>query len=402
MSEFINNQSKQRKEALKALILRLHEGEAFESVRDDFEKTFGEVSTAEISQMEQQLINEGMDVEEIQKLCSVHANVFGGSISDIHSMDVSEEAGHPLHVLNEENQRIEKLISEEIEPYLASSGNQAILMLRVGLDRLREIDRHYARKEQLFFPYLEKKGITAPPKVMWGVDDTIRGMLKNLKERLDKPHVSVQDVKEDFEAVIKEVREMIYKEDNILIPLLRENLNLYNYITIAESSDEVGYFLEKPKQSFENPGEIHEEEASEEARNGEVSVGPGILGLEELTAMLNTLPLDMTYVDKDGYVKYFTENTSRIFDRPRTIIGRHVNQCHPPASVDVVEKIVNSFKSGEKDHEDFWIQIKGMFVHIRYFAVRNASKEFLGTLEVTQDIQPLRNLEGEKRLISDD
>ena len=228
MSEFINNQSKQRKEALKALILRLHEGEAFESVRDDFEKTFGEVSTAEISQMEQQLINEGMDVEEIQKLCSVHANVFGGSISDIHSMDVSEEAGHPLHVLNEENQRIEKLISEEIEPYLASSGNQAILMLRVGLDRLREIDRHYARKEQLFFPYLEKKGITAPPKVMWGVDDTIRGMLKNLKERLDKPHVSVQDVKEDFEAVIKEVREMIYKEDNILIPLLRENLNLYN------------------------------------------------------------------------------------------------------------------------------------------------------------------------------
>ncbi len=401
MSEFINNQSNKRKEALKKLILRLHEGEAFDSVREDFERNFGSVSTEEISQMEQQLIEEGMAVEEIQKLCSVHANVFGGSVSEIHGSDFTKEEGHPLQVLSSENRRIEQVISEEIEPYLKQSGNQAIMMIRVGLDRLLEIDRHYARKEQLFFPYLENKGITAPPKVMWGVDDEIRRMLKAIKQTLDTPNVDVADVKDAFEPALKEVRDMIFKEDTILIPLLSKNLNLYNFITIAESSDEVGYFLEKPSKQFENPG-VEEESNENVVPEGEVPVGPGQLSLEALTAMLNTLPFDMTYVDKDGHVKYFTENSSRIFDRPRTIIGRHVNQCHPPASVHIVEEIVQSFKTGAKDHEDFWIQLKGMFVHIRYFAVRSQSGEYLGTLEVTQDIKPIRELEGEKRLMSHD
>ncbi|MFW5913717.1 MAG: PAS domain-containing protein [Bacillota bacterium] len=159
-----------------------------------------------------------------------------------------------------------------------------------------------------------------------------------------------------------------------------------------------------PKKRFESPTGEASEEGSEEniMKEGEVALGPGSLSLESLNAMLNTLPLDLTFVDKDGYVKYFTTGEDRIFDRPATIIGRHVNQCHPPASVHVVEEIVNAFKSGKKDHEDFRIQIKDKFVHIRYFAVRNKDGEYLGTLEMTQDIDPLRAFEGEKRLISDD
>ncbi|MGM0435799.1 MAG: DUF438 domain-containing protein [Bacillota bacterium] len=403
MSEFINNVSKERKEALKKLIKRLHAGEDFESVKADFESQFSEVSTEEISAMEASLIEDGMQVEEIQKLCDVHANVFGGSISDIHGLSLTKEEGHPLQVMKAENERIEQLIQEEIEPYLKKEGDQPVLMLRIAFDRLSEINKHYARKEQLFFPYLERKNITAPPKVMWGVDDDIRRLIKNVQKRLDEPGMTVKAIKEDAKKAIKEVREMIFKEDTILSPLLEENLNLYNFITIAENSDEVGYFLEAPKKKFEQAGEDVPEEEDTKATNkdGEVPIGAGSLSLEQLEAVMNTLPLDLTFVDSEGHVKYFTQGEERIFDRPATIIGRHVNQCHPPSSVHIVEEIVESFKTGKKDNEDFWIQMKDKMIHIRYFAVRNKQGKYLGTLEFTQDISPLRALEGEKRLIGE-
>jgi len=402
MSEFINNVSKERKAALKKLIKRLHAGEDFESVKADFESQFSEVSTEEISSMEASLIEDGMQVEEIQKLCDVHANVFGGSISDIHGLSLTKEEGHPLQVMKAENERIEQLIQEEIEPYLKKEGDQPVLMLRIAFDRLSEINKHYARKEQLFFPYLERKDITAPPKVMWGVDDDIRAMIKAVQTKLNEPGTKVKDVHEDAKKAIKEVREMIFKEDTILSPLLEENLNLYNFITIAENSDEVGYFLEAPKKKFEQAGEeVSPEETNTTNKDGEVPIGAGSLTLEQLEAVMNTLPLDLTFVDSEGHVKYFTQGEERIFDRPATIIGRHVNQCHPPSSVHIVEEIVESFRTGKKDNEDFWIQMKDKMIHIRYFAVRNKQGEYLGTLEFTQDISPLRALEGEKRLIGE-
>ena len=400
MSELINNVSKERKEALKNLIKRLHKGEDFNAVKADFKKQFSEVSTEEISAMEASLIEEGMQVEEIQKLCDVHANVFGGSISDIHGGSLSNEEGHPLQVLKAENKRIEQLIQEEIEPYLQKEGDQPVLMLRIAFDRLNEINKHYARKEQLFFPYLERKGITAPPQVMWGVDDDIRKMIKTVQTRLNEGGTTVKAIKEAAQKTIKEVREMVFKEDTILSPLLEKNLNLYNFITIAENSDEVGYFLTSPKKTFEKPSEGTEPN-NPKAHNldGEVPIGAGSLSLEQLEALMNTLPLDLTFVDHEGHVKYFTQGEERIFDRPATIIGRHVNQCHPPSSVHIVEEIVKSFRSGEKNNEDFWIQMKDKWVHIRYFAVRNKDGKYLGTLEFTQDIAPLRVLKGEKRLI---
>jgi len=123
------------------------------------------------------------------------------------------------------------------------------------------------------------------------------------------------------------------------------------------------------------------------------------LDAEQINAILNTLPLDMTFVDKDGYVKYFTQGKERIFERPKTVIGRHVTLCHPPQSVHVVEEIIESFKSGEKDHEDFYIHMKDMYVLIRYYAVRDKERNYLGTLEITEDINPIQAISGEKRLI---
>jgi hypothetical protein len=174
---------------------------------------------------------------------------------------------------------------------------------------------------------------------------------------------------------------------------------------IDSATEEIGYFIKPPKYKWTdrvNTESDIEEKPIKEMITGEIPFDAGSLSPEVLNAMLNTLPLDMTFVDHEGHVKYFTQGKERIFDRPITIIGRHVSMCHPPASVHVVEDIVESFRSGKKDNEDFWIRMKDLFVYIRYFAVRSKTGEYLGTLEVTQNIKPITELEGEKRLVSKD
>jgi len=403
MSEFINN-VEHRQRLLKEIIKSLHDGKNLEEAKIEFKKHFNEVSTAEISMMEQALIKEGMAIEEVQNLCDVHAAVFDGSISDIHpTKDHTKVPGHPVQVFLEENERIEKLIKEEIEPYLSESGKTAELMLRVGYDRLSEIHKHYARKEYLFFPNLEKKGIDAPPKVMWAVDDEIRSEIKTILNDLGQVEHNLDLTKTNITNNLKKIRDMIFKENNILIPLLIETLAFFDWVIVDSSSDEIGYFIDKPKQKWtdkKNNDPVVEEKPIKDKISGEVSFDAGSLNPEVLNQLLNTLPFDMTFVDSDGYVKYFTQGKERIFDRPMTIIGRHVSMCHPPASVHIVEDIIESFRSGRKDNEDFWIKMKEMFVHIRYFAVRSKDGSYLGTLEVTQNIKPIIELEGEKRLVS--
>ena len=399
MSELINNVSKKRQEKLREIILSLHDGATLEDAITEFRKHFDSVTTKEITEMEQSLLKEGITVDQIQKLCDVHAAVFEGSISDIHGLsDYDNKAGHPAKVFTDENRRIEQLIDEEIRPYLEQSGKTPILMLRIAYDRLKEIDKHYARKENLFFPKLERVGITAPPKVMWGVDDEIRAEIKEIIELLAQPHPNEQLIKEKINLNITKIVDMIFKEDNILMPLVLENMTHYDWILVDASSDEVGYFLEKPKESWiiEKVEEIEEDEV---VAKGVVPMSAGSLTFEEVDSILNTLPLDLTFVDAEGYVKYFTQGKTRIFVRPKTVLGRHVTMCHPPQSVDVVEEIVESLRSGEKDYEEFWIDFQDMFVLISFYAVRSKEGEYLGVLEITQDIKPLRMLKGEKRLL---
>ncbi len=404
MSEFINN-SNDRKQKLKKLIKGLHEGRDFDDVKQDFERDFGKVSTTEISQIEQELVKEGVTIEEIQKLCDVHAAVFEGSIFDIHATkDYSKIVGHPVNILFEENKALTNLVNTEIKPhydaYFKKPNHMSHLMLRIGFERLLEIEHHYSRKEMAFFPFLEKHGITAPPKVMWGVDDEIRKGIKLVNELLSKPDINLDELKDAMDFAINQVIEMISKENNILIPLMSDTFTLYDWIQIDEASSEFGYTLVKPKGSWKVEDKEEEKPKEEkETLSGEVSFDAGTLLPNEINAILNSLPIDITFVDKDDKVKYFSQAEERIFQRPLTIIGRDVGLCHPPASVHVVEKIVNSFKSGEKDVESFWIQNEKMFIVIKYYAVRDKDGTYLGTLEVSQNIKSLRELEGEKRLL---
>ncbi len=399
MSEFINN-SEQRKAQLKKIIKDIHNGLSLEDAKKVFKEQFDEVSTEEITTMEQELIEEGMPIEEVQNLCDVHSAIFEGSISEIHQQkEKTQIEGHPLKVFLDENNMLEKVLKEEVKPFIRKFDKTSHLMLRIGIERVMEISKHYARKENLFFPGLEKREITSIPKVMWGVDNQIRDMLKEIKNDLDSVEIDYDKTHTLLVHTVNKIEDMIMKENQILTPLLLEKLSLYDWILADEGSDEIGYFLEKPTKSWSKKQPTNVETVEDE-QIGEISFDAGKLTQPEVNAILNTVPLDMTFVDKNNKVKYFTQGKERIFDRPKTVLGRDVSMCHPPQSVHIVDTIMDSFKNNEKDYEDFWIQMGPMFVYIRYFAVRDKDGEYLGTLEVTQNIKPIRDLEGEKRLLN--
>lgn len=406
MSEMINNRE-YRQKILKDLIMELHGGKSVDEVKERFKKMIQGISATEIAEMENALIREGMPVDHIQRLCDVHAAVFKGSIEEIHLPQKPEEIpGHPVHTFRLENRKLEQLI-KDILPELTAlreSDKQDYAKLKDQFEVLWEIDRHYSRKENLLFPFMEKYGITAPPKVMWGVDDDIRDKIKECRRML-ADNGDKELILKASDEVINKVNEMIFKEENILFPMVLDTLTEDEWQKIAEESKEIGFCLIKTAGTYQSNKVNIEENAKEEGdqpvNSGYVKFDAGIMLPEEINSMLNTLPVDITYVDKDGVVKYFSMAKDRIFARPKTVIGRLVKNCHPPASVHIVEKIVEDFMEGRKDHEDFWIRMGEKFVYIRYFAVRNEKGEFLGTLEVTQDIKPIQDIIGEKRLMTE-
>lgn len=397
MSAEINNRE-YRAQKLKQMIQRLHDGETVQQVQAEFAATFGNVSAEEISQAEQALIEGGLPVEEVQRLCDVHAAVFRGSIEELHRpADLSRMPGHPAEVFKRENRALEKLMAEirALMPELPAP--QALHELRSKLKQLAQIDRHYKKKEHLFFPFMEKYGITAPPKVMWGVDDEIRAALKEVGTELEQRDAGA--LKENLGSVMHRIEEMIFKEENILLPILYENLTVDEWRASSQGAAEFGNCLIGEVAVWRPAGPAGP--APGAAPAGTVVLPTGSLTVQELTAMMNTLPVDITFIGSDDTVRYFSQAKERIFPRTVSVLGRKVSNCHPPASVKIVEKLIDDLRAGRKDHELFWLQVQGNMVLISYFAVRDPAGTYLGVLEVTQNIGPIQRLEGEKRLVTD-
>ncbi len=405
MSQDINS-VEYRKNVIKDLLQQLHEGKSVDEVKEQFAQAFAGVSAVEIAEAEKVLVAEGMPVEEIMRLCDVHAAVFKGSIEEVHgTLDFSQTPGHPAHTLKAENRAIERLIEESIRPGLRAlaEGKQSPKDLLKCIETLQAIDIHYLRKENLFFSYLERHGVTAPPKVMWGVDDEIR---EHLKEAVLLAKTNAPSVAEKLEEALVAIEEMIFKEEQILLPMMFDTLKLQEWKDIADQSDELGYCLiEKPvtwgPAKLDVDGKTQDHKKFDVSDQDQIVLPSGVFSIKELTHVLNTLPFDITFVGKDDKVRYFSETDDRIFPRARAIIGREVSNCHPPASVHIVEDIIADFKQGKKSHEDFWISMGDKYVLIRYFAVRDENDEYLGVVEVTQDIVPLQKITGEKRLVSE-
>ncbi|WP_353122878.1 DUF438 domain-containing protein [Dysgonomonas capnocytophagoides] len=406
MSELINNSAK-RKELLKHLILQLHSGEAPDAIRKRLEEYLKTVPYNEVVEVEQELISEGLPEEEVLRFCDIHTAVLDGHIDQTFAKEVP--AGHPVDTFKKENKELEKVIVQ-----VRALFNQAsqlkdtdikgyLLKLKALYNALSDVDKHYRRKEYLLFPFMEKHEITGPPKVMWGKHDETRELLKSAHEVLDvQDDMSVEDlytiIAYTLEPVLVSVEGMIMKEEEILLPMCMDTLADIEWYQIYQQTLEFGFCLYDPSDKW-HPEDIEVSDVSY-SQNGNVQLPTGSFSIDELTAFFNLLPMDITFVDKDDKVKFFSLGPHRIFDRNRAIIGRKVQLCHPPGSVHVVDQILDDFKSGKESNAAFWINFKGQFIYIEYIAMRGENGEYLGVVECTQDLTNLRKLEGEQRLLS--
>lgn len=409
MSEMIHNGPGKvdmaRQHHLSRLIKDLHQGRDPEEVKREFKALFASVSSEEIATMEAALVAEGMPIEEIQRLCDIHAAVMGTSVAGVHGDDVLVNTpGHPLNQLEEENKALEGLVGttfeEAISAYRMDRSDENSYKLLEALNTLTDVDKHYLRKENLIFPFLESAGITAPPKVMWGVHDEIRADIKKAKALASSKDPEAAGV---AGMAGQKVTDMIFKERNILYPMMKDALSEDDWIKVERESDDIGYSLVAPKARWTPARAVLSAEAhSEEGKphSGGINLQTGVLTAKQLELMLNTMPVDVTFIDADDIVRYFSNSKERIFVRSKAVLGRLVQNCHPPKSMPIVQKILDDFKSGRKDHEDFWINMGGKTVYIRYFAIRDEYGKYEGTLEISQEISGIKGLEGEKRMMS--
>jgi hypothetical protein len=407
MSEHLDN-SKFRKAKLKELILKLHHGESQESVRQELLVSLSNIPYGEVIEVEQELIEEGLPEEEVLDLCDAHSSVLHGTVDLSASKTIPD--GHPVDILLEENKALKRLSDNTTEELLAikyrygQDYENAVLKIRGAFNQLMDVDKHYQRKEYLIFPYLEKVGVTGPPKVMWGKHDEIRDLIKGSIEILQTPDLTKEDLQVSSEIILlpalKGVYEMTIKEEEILFPMLMDTLADGDWYEIQKQSLEIGYCLYDPQVEWKPEGIETEDINAAQKEGGNIQLHTGGFTAEELLAILNTVPVDITFVDRNDKVKYFSQSSERIFQRNRAILNRDVRHCHPPASAHIVDKILDDFKSGRQTRAPFWINMKGKMIHIEYFALRNDAGEYLGTLEVSQDLTGYRKLEGEQRILS--
>ncbi|WLR54476.1 DUF438 domain-containing protein [Mesobacillus subterraneus] len=409
MSEMINNRElkamdpAKRKATLKQLFKDLHDGKNANEVKAHFDAFIGKITIDEIASLEHVELLEGdISVTEMQRIYAAHSELFKGAIEDNNSVYGPEnQPGHPVHTFEMENREIEKLLQSRLrvhlEQFAIEDSAENINLLLEDCNLLYDIDKHYSRKENLIFPYLEKYGIYGPTTNMWRIDDFIRDGIKLAKKKLSNYDGNKICVIEEVQFVLREVSEMVYREENILFPMALQNFTEDEWVKIAHESDEIGYCLTSPTEEWK-PARKHLD--AEAISEGYIKMETGILSLKQLELLLNHLPVDITFIDQDDVVRYFSHGKERIFARTKAVIGRTVQNCHPPRSVHVVEDLLRDFKAGKKDTEDFWIKVGDKFVYIRYFAVRDEDNQYIGTLEFTQNINPIQAIDGEKRILS--
>jgi hypothetical protein len=408
VSELIDNRA-HRISVLKEIIQHLHAGAAPELVKERLRKLVGETDATEIMAMEQQLMAEGMPVEEVRSMCDLHSQVTQGVLVQV-APPASIQPGHPVDTFRRENSALKQVIatmrgiSAEIANLEANADvKEAVLRMRQSANDLMDLDKHYQRKEHALFSCLERHGITGPSKVMWAKDDDVRNLLKPMNQAAHDCGATAAEGRQFFTqhaaTALSAVEEMIFKEENILFPMSLQTLTENEWAEIWSASPQYGWCLVEPQSGYAPPVNAGTTTGTV-PRDGTIMMSTGHVSVEQLTAVLSTLPLDLTFVDSEDRVAFFSEGPDRIFARSKAIIGRKVQHCHPPRSADTVNKILEGFRAGRENVAEFWINFHGKFVHIRYFAVRDKQGGYLGTVELTQDIAPLRGLQGEKRLLS--
>lgn len=411
MSELINNREHavtkktEREERLEEIFLGLYNGDDVDEVKALFDKEIGQITVDEVSQLSQLQKNilESRDYppSEVQRLSAAHMAIMRGKIIDTEHPE--DAPGHPIHTFKLENRELEKLLQSRFQPHLEEFTKEACdehkFKLIEDCNLLLDVDKHYIRKEHLIFPYLEKYGIYGPSTNMWRLDDYIRDAIKELKQALISYNGEINFILEKAGYITEQVNEMIYREETVLFPMCLDRFTEDEWVKIAHESDEIGYCITAPTTIWKpERKELHVNAISE----GYIKFETGILSLNQLELLLNHLPVDITFIDDQDVVRYFSQGKERIFPRTKAVIGRTVQNCHPPKSAHIIEEILNNFKSGKKDCEDFWIKYRDKYILIRYFAVRDENGKYIGTMEFSQNIAPIQAIEGERRIMTED
>ncbi len=408
MSEYINNQT-QRQETLKGIIRQLHAGASVEDVKAQFAELLAGVGGDEIVRIEQALVGEGLDPDQIKPLCDVHVAVFRESLDD--QTDPQTIPGHPVFTFRAENLAVGRVLDNvraALDSYKASPSEATLQAARESVRKLQEYEKHYLRKENILFAYLERYDFSGPSQVMWAVHDDIRALWKKLSALLDAGPGEdfagfAAPLDETFALLDQTLRDMIYKEQKILFPAAMARLSEADWGEIRAQEGEIGYCYIAAGRQWQARVDPREAEAQAGAApEGLIPLNVGTLSAEQISMMLSALPVDITFVDENDEVRFFSQTRERVFPRSPAIIGRKVQNCHPPQSMNRVQRILDDFRAGVRNVAEFWISMHGMFVHIRYFALRDAAGAYRGTIEVTQNIAPLRALEGERRLLNEE
>lgn len=421
------NAKSERAEALKGYLTRLSQGEALDTVREDFRKEFHSVEASEIMQAEQQLMKDGMPLEEVQKLCDIHSALFHGATKEERIANAEREVaasmlriadhekaeqqaqygdknalavklvaipGHPLETLTRENQAL----AQRIESFRNAA--KLGVSLKEALHAIREVTVHYAKKGDLLYPLLKVKyDVTGPSSVMWTVDDEIRDELG----RLDKADVEDDAWKAAAEAVVQRADEMIYKETNILFPICAVNFTEDEWKQIYRDTKDYENCLgvvskvyeaaEEDKPAGQKPEVQVAADATETRRCsssfvGEIVMPGGHLKLDQLEWLLNTIPMEITFVDADNINRYFNESEGqKAFKRPKMALDREVFSCHPPKVEPLVRQIIGEFCAGRQSSVAIWAEKGGKTMLVNYRAVRDAEGNYLGTAEFVQDME---------------
>ena len=391
-------QDSERVEQLKSFLKRLGTGEELGAVREDFVSQFAHVEASEIMKAEQGLMREGTPLAEVQQLCDLHSALFHGST--IHEQMDAEHAkveavleaqeksqsvvtlvetvGHPLNRLTEENKALEALI-EATKVKVASKTATVD-----DVNEVRQVSIHYAKKGDLLYPHLKVAyDISGPSLVMWTVDGDIRDGFGRLARA-----ESIDDAwYEEFDGLLTRAQEMIYKEQNILFPICAENFSTEEWYQIYKDTEQYEEIFGVERVAWaEAEAALAAKAAPTSGDSNTIALIGGSLTLEQLDAMLNTMPMEITFVDHVDINRYFNDG-EKVFKRPTTAIGRDVFSCHPPKVEPIVRGIIESFRNGERDNVAVWLEKVGRPFYVNYMAVRDQNNNYLGTLELVQDMQ---------------
>lgn len=306
--------------------------------------------------------------------------------------------GHPVSIYFQEKNVITNLLEElkDVDPVIESQKYYNIF------NQLQSIERRFERKENQLFPFLEKKGWNGPSKGMWSFHDTIREQFRLLRKKIESR--DLDDLEQDTGYLISNLYRLLLIEESTLFPNALRILGEDDWIAVRKGEEEIGWMLQSEPAPFPAEEYIH---PSQDFTKRELSFSlentskydEGYMTVEQVNLLLKTMPLDLTYVDENDKVIFYNRGEERVFPRSAGIIGREVKFCHPPKSVGTVLRILEEFRKGTKSESSFWINFKGRLIYIRYFAVRDAQKNYKGVIEMSQDITDIKNIEGEKRLL---